>query len=691
VRHLRHGRWALSALLFITLTTGVAGAAAQSGAPPAWSEYGAGPARSSDARTTTPASLRRTFVLPLSGRITSQVLFGNGLFYAATSAGKVVAFDRNGYVHWRADVGQLAHSCPQLDGYGVTGTGVLDLSAGTLYVADAFGRLHALALATGVERQGWPVRVFTDYRRQLAWGALSLVDGSVYVPTASYCDATMTGGLYRVEVADRAVTPWISVPASLGGGGGVWGWGGSAYSAEQHALFVVTGNAIQGGSNSGGAFDESAGFGERLVELGEDLSVQTSDHPVDIDEPLDLDFVGSPVVLDRDGCGELVVGADKNDTVYAWRADDVAAGPLWQMKLEPFDVADPLLSQLAWSQAFSSLYVATGTQLVRIGVAADCSPTVFWRKQLGTKTENGSPTIAGGLVWLVRGGVPSLLAYDAQTGARRSQTPLGAQAFVGPTIVDGRLVIGTMSGYVEGFGFGDERHVSSAAAVTAGPTAITVHQSWVDSRHGWWSRGTGLYATDDGGATWRRIESLPAIAVLRLSRLVGVIEVGSSPGVCMCSTRKLWTSDGGNSWRATTALGNRFAGVGGALYWWRGGLLERIAAFQPGAEKLPPSHVVTSFTDGSIVAVGSVPGGVAALVSNRVAGQHWDGSPRVVIERAGVTKTVRLPQRSGRILATQLQVTWPTLTVTGTAYGVDPVRSVQWTSIDGGETWSGVP
>jgi hypothetical protein len=62
-----------------------------------------------------------------------------------------------------------------------------------------------------------------------------------------------------------------------------------------------------------------------------------------------------------------------------------------------------------------------------------------------------------------------------------------------------------------------------------------------------------------------------------------------------------------------------------------------------------------------------------------------------VIERAGVTKTVRLPQRSGRILATQLQVTWPTLTVTGTAYGVDSVRSLQWTSIDGGETWSGVP
>jgi hypothetical protein len=361
------------------------------------------------------------------------------------------------------------------------------------------------------------------------------------------------------------------------------------------------------------------------------------------------------------------------------------------MKLEPFDVANPLLSQIAWSHTFSSLYVATGTQLVRIGVASDCSPTVHWRKPLGTKTENGSPTIAGDIVWLARGGKPVLAGYDAQTGALRSQQQLGADAFVGPTIVDGRLVIGTMAGYVEGFGFGVERHVASAAAVTAGPTAITVHQSWVDSRHGWWSRSAGLYATDDGGKNWTRIESAPAIAVLRLSRLVGVIEVGARPSVCMCETRKLWTSDGGRTWHATTALGNRFAAVGGALYWWRAGLLERIAPFHPGAPELPPSHLVASFADGSIVAVGSVPGGVAALVSNRVAGKHWDNSPRVVIARAGETETARLPQRSGRILATQLQVTWPNLTVTGIAYGADPIRSVEWTSSDGGSTWSAAP
>ncbi len=153
---------------------------------PSWTTYGGSPERLGAAETES-ASLQRAFVLPLSGTVTGQVLSSGGLFYAATNAGEIVAFDADGTVLWRDDVGQLAHTCVQLNGYGLVGTGVIDQAAGILYVADAFGRLHALALATGAEEPGWPVRMFTDYRRELNWGALALADGSVYVPTASYC------------------------------------------------------------------------------------------------------------------------------------------------------------------------------------------------------------------------------------------------------------------------------------------------------------------------------------------------------------------------------------------------------------------------------------------------------------------------------------------------------------------------
>ena len=63
----------------------------------------------------------------------------------------VYALAENGYVRWRVDLGQLERVCQQIDGYGVTGTPVIDLATHALYVADAFGRVHALDLATGAE------------------------------------------------------------------------------------------------------------------------------------------------------------------------------------------------------------------------------------------------------------------------------------------------------------------------------------------------------------------------------------------------------------------------------------------------------------------------------------------------------------------------------------------------------------
>src|SRR5947207_3073187 len=83
----------------------------------------------------------------------------------------------------------------------------------------------------------------------------ALADGAVYVPTASYCDSPSMS-VYRVDLATQAVTPWFSVPAAEGGGGGVWGWGGTAFGATADALYAVTANAFAGGSNTGGDFSE---------------------------------------------------------------------------------------------------------------------------------------------------------------------------------------------------------------------------------------------------------------------------------------------------------------------------------------------------------------------------------------------------------------------------------------------------
>ena len=265
--------------------------------------------------------------------------------------------------------------------------------------------------------------------------------------------------------------------------------------------------------------------------------MQDSSHPADLPDRQDLDFVGSPVAIDRTGCGGLVVAADKNDVIYAWHRGELAAGPVWELALETYDPNNPLLSQLAWQPSLASLYAVTGSELVRIQIAADCSASVAWRRPLGTRTENGSPTIEGDTIWFAVNGRNVLAGYDARTGARLAEVPLGGTTLEAPTIVDHSLVVGTFTGLVEGFSLGKASlptHAASAGKVAA-------ESSWADARHGWQSRASGVYATDDAGRSWRRIYAQPALAVARVSKSAGLIDVGVDPGRCMCTTRKLWT------------------------------------------------------------------------------------------------------------------------------------------------------
>jgi hypothetical protein len=649
----------------------------------AWGTYGGSTSRAGYS----PLAVRRVsrgFVIPVSGRITGQVLAGDGLFFATSTGGDVVAFDRNGTVFWRDNLGQLAHSCGQLDGYGVVGTGVIDPGSHTLYVADAFGRLHALALATGIERSGYPIRMFPGFDGQLAWGALTLAGGSVYVPTASYCDTPGTyGGVHAVDLATRAVTDWRVVPRDQGGGGGPWGWGGLAFDPVGNALFAATSGAFAGGSNTGRAFTETAGWGDRLVQLSLGLSVQSSSHPPDLPDGLDLDFVGSPLLVQTPACGKMVVAATKNDTVYGWKQDDLASSPLWTLPIEPYAIANPYVGQLAWSPRTTSVYAVTGTQFVRIKIGPDCSASIVWRRPLGTHTENGSPTVAGNTVWFADNGEKALVGYDATSGRKVFQTALAGTTVQAPTVVPGRIVIGTFSGVVDGF-------VTSTGAAAAAKPPAPRPTSWADADHRWQIRPDGVYATENSGRTWRRIYAHPALAIARISTTSGVISTGSTPGTCMCTTRQLWTTDNGGTWRETPTLTGSFVASGTTIYFWTSSTLKVLDSLpKSGQRRLEAVATLAKIADGTIVAAAATATGAAILVSSRVAGQGWDTAPRVIIANGVEATTVTLPRRAGHPLARTIRAQGETITVTATDFTDQPADQITWTSKDAGATWAG--
>jgi hypothetical protein len=547
---------------------------------------------------------------------------------------------------------------------------VVDPATRALYVADAFGLLHALDLATGRDRPGWPVRLYSDPSAELVWGALSLVDGSVYVGTGSYCDRTMEGKLIRVETATRRVSTWTAVPRSLGGGGSIWGWGGAAYSAARDALFVVTGNAFEGGENSGPAFDEGAGYGEHLVELTRDLSVVAASRPMTIRGEDDFDFTGSPVVFTPRGCGEVVAAANKNGHLYVWRTADVTAGPVADVSVQPQDLERPLLTQLAWSDRTQSLYAVTFTSLVRVAVGCD-SAHVAWSARFPHPTLQGSPSVAGDTVVVALSGAPARLrAYDAATGRLRFDRALGGMSFAPPAIAGGWLFEGADHGLAG----------RSAVASRPAPAASRVrgYTSWSDAKHGWQSRENGVYATSDHGRHWRRIFRSYAQRVLRLSPTRGVISVGTGRISCDCRQRQLWTSDGGRTWHETRALGPSFTGQGATLYTWSGNDLRR-ASWPPRRS----THVATLAE--TIADAATVPGGVVALLTS--AGHRFDNATRLVFERGDRSTSVTLPDTVGRVEARALTVHWPDVVVRTYVFTDRGRKTILWRSLNGGKTW----
>lgn len=678
----------------IVLLLAGSGASAQSSG--GWLVYGNDLVRSSSTDTSlSPPSVRPAWFTPVAGRISSQALVaqdvpapGQRTLYVATSKGVVYALTENGYIRWRVELGQLDRICQQIDGYGVTGTPVIDPGTHALYVIDAFGRLHALDLATGVERPGWPVRLYLDYRRELVWGASTLVNGSLYVGTGSYCDRSMEGKVIRVDLATQQVSRWVSVPFRLGGGGSVWGWGGVAYGARRGSLFVATGNAFEGGTNVGKRFRESAGHGEHLVELSPDLTVRAEQHPAQIKNRRDYGFAGSPVIFDHRFCGELIAAVNKDGFIYAWRGPNVSAGTIFRLRLSKSTLAAPLLSQPAYSPRTGALYVATPSRLVRIDIDRRCRGRLTWGKRVGSGLYNGSPTIAGNTVWLAENANngSSLLGFDAASGKERFRSALAGPTYVAPTVVGDRLYVGTYTGGVQGFA----RTSGLARVVGSDASALLEYRSFADTLHGWASRADGVYATEDGGASWRRIFDRSAVRVARVTATSGMVAAGDRVTKCGCRQVRLWTADGGATWHRTKqAAGNGFAGASGTLWWWRGGALSRAAAWPPGARGLRP--VAVAKVKGSFLDVEPIPRGVAALVTRRVGGIGFDWRPLVVLVQGRAVRRLLLPRTAGDVLVRSLAVAWPEIAVHGvdvTAFTRREEGTVLWRSEDGGATWT---
>jgi outer membrane protein assembly factor BamB len=260
----------------------------------------------------------------------AQPLVADGHVIVATEENQVDALDpKTGTVEWTADLGPgwaPTVSCGDLlPRIGITSTPVYDPSTKTLYVVTKTDdgpdpdhpnmRLHALNVATGNERAGWPLDLhgkssnsgvaFNPTTANQRPGLL-LMDGAVYFATASHCDrGPYVGFVGRVNITGTPhLTLWSAESNGADDQAGIWQSGAGLASDGPGRIFLATGNGVSPppgpGSSPPGTLAESVvrlGVAANGVMTAKDFFSPANNHQLD-QEDADLGS-GAPVPLPK--------------------------------------------------------------------------------------------------------------------------------------------------------------------------------------------------------------------------------------------------------------------------------------------------------------------------------------------------------------------------------------------------------
>jgi hypothetical protein len=481
----------------------------------------------------TTTSFGKIFFCPVDGAAYTQPLWVPGLniggvlrniIFVATQHDSVYAFDADVSPCsqlWHADLLDTAHggtsgetTVPTGDvgsGFqdiqpeiGVTGTPVIDLASGTLYVvsksegpAGSFHqRLHAMDLITGDEKFAGPVNITASVpgtgdgsvggmlnfnrRNQHQRSGLTLVNGTVYIVWASHEDHDpYHGWVIGYDAASLAQVAVFNADPN-GSRGGIWMSGGAPAVDAVGSLYLSTGNGTFDGNS---VTPPNNDFGDTVMKVGTSSSLSLVDWFTPFNQAFldgqDIDLGSSGVVilpdqtsgpvhllvaggkegklylLDRDAMGNYCAACTTTDTniLQSFLATPAIFGTpaFWQNKLYLGGTADAL-----------SLFAFDATTGIFNTVASSRSATSF--QFPGPTPSLSAQGAAGGVLWAIDSstyGVPSafgtgpaiLHAYDAANlsselwnssqAANNRDTAGNAVKFTVPTVANGRVYIGT--------------------------------------------------------------------------------------------------------------------------------------------------------------------------------------------------------------------------------------------------------
>jgi hypothetical protein len=454
-------------LLGVVLALVLAGVAAATGpaalaaAGHEWTRFGVDAARTNATAAATGVSvaslshLRRQRVT-LPGTADSSAVYASGVtvgtakhdvFVVTTTYGRTVAIDAgSGHTLWR-------FTPPGYAGWAgsaqiTTASPLIDASAGVVYAASPDGRVHALELANGRERSGWPVTVSRDPTHEKIASALNLSRGLLLVTTGGYIgDAppyqghvvTIHAGTGRISHVWNSLCSGrhrLLVPRTCGASdSAIWGRGGAVVEPDSGRLLVATGNA---------PWDGKQDWGDSVLELTPDASRLLQSYTPSSQERLnssDADLgSASPALLP----GGLVLQGGKDGTFRLLSLTHLNGRDrrLGRLGGELQDVRTPggavvLTAPAVWS--------AGGRTLVAV---ANDSGTALYRlrnRKLALVWTNGtagtSPVEAGGLLYVYDPHGGGLNVYRPGSPKPVATLAAGAGHWSSPIVVDGQIAL----------------------------------------------------------------------------------------------------------------------------------------------------------------------------------------------------------------------------------------------------------
>ncbi len=418
-----------------------------------WPMYGHDPSRSSinNETTLTPANIgqiAKLWTFKTQDVIAATAAVVGYTIYVGSWDGYEYAIDsQTGALDWKTYLGKTV-------GYPWCGPPQAGVSSsatvinGTVYVGGGDSYWYALDAKTGAIQ--WKVFV-ADNNKDVGyynWSSPLIYKGYAYIGVSSLGDCPLAQGkLLQVSLSEHKVVRTLNIVPSGQVGGGIWS--SPVMDTATNTLYLTTGNEnalSQMHAQAILAVDPSTLTVKDSWRLPEKFAV------------IDSDFGGSPALFQTSNGIEMMVITNKNGIAYAFNANNLKAGPVWQQYIAEGgnspDSGDGSVSTATFENG--TLFIAGGNTIVKKlgyqGSVRALNPDtgkVIWQHKT-TGPVLGALTYSNGMIFASAGNVLEVL--DSKDGSRIASYTLDNQIYASTVVSHGQVIVGDTGGTLYDFG-----------------------------------------------------------------------------------------------------------------------------------------------------------------------------------------------------------------------------------------------